>query len=72
MSLLELAPAIQEQILFLSCPAEAADPLRERALRALTKLPRWDTQQRRFEELLRAKAGVAPGSSCDHLQASSA
>ncbi len=67
LSLLELAPAIQEQILFLSCPAQAPDPLRERALRPVTKLVRWDEQRRHFEELWtrgqrKRKPGVASGS----------
>ena len=51
MSLLELAPAIQEDILYMSCPADAPDPIRERQLRAVTKLAHWDQQQRRYEEL---------------------
>ncbi len=78
LSLLDLAPAIQEQILFLSCPAQTADPIRERALRSVTKLVRWDEQRRHFEELLTSggsqrqrKPGVAPGSAHDGRQASS-
>ena len=52
MGLLDLAPAIQEHILYMTCPADARDPIRERQLRVVTKMVRWDQQQRCFEELL--------------------
>jgi hypothetical protein len=78
LSLLDLAPTIQEQILFLSCPAQAPDPIRERALRSVTKVVRWDEQRRHFAGLLTSsrsqrqwKPGVAPGSAHDGRQASS-
>jgi hypothetical protein len=61
LSLLDLAPAIQEHILYMTCSAEAPDPIRERKLRKVTKLVRWDQQQRRYEELLIAAGAEAAG-----------
>lgn len=40
MSLLDLAPTIQEHILYMTCPADRPDPIRERQLRSVTKLVR--------------------------------
>ena len=51
MNLLDLAPAIQEHLLYMKCAAQAPDPIRERQLRSVTKLVGWDEQQRRYEEL---------------------
>jgi DNA invertase Pin-like site-specific DNA recombinase len=48
--LAQLAPAIQEHILFL--PTEQAIILGERQLREIACLPRWDHQQALFERLL--------------------
>jgi hypothetical protein len=48
--LAQLAPAIQEHILFL--PTEQAMFLGERQLREIARLPRWDHQQALFERLL--------------------
>ena len=60
MSLLELAPAIQEDLLFMTCPCGSADPIRERTLRRVTKLVRWDQQQLRYEELRRGGRNDQP------------
>ena len=46
----QLAPAIQEHILFL--PAEHAALMAERELREIARDPRWDRQRARFEQLL--------------------
>jgi hypothetical protein len=49
----QLAPAIQEHILFL--PAEHAALIAERELRQIAREPRWDLQRARFEQLLAAR-----------------
>ncbi len=46
----QLAPAIQEHVLFL--PAEHAALIGERELREVAREPRWDRQRARFEQLL--------------------
>jgi hypothetical protein len=57
MSLLDLAPAIQEHILYMSCQSDTPDPIRERQLRSVTEHVRWDEQQRLYEELLIGRKG---------------
>ena len=49
----QLAPAIQEHVLFL--PAEQAALIAERELREIAREPRWDRQRARFEQLLAAR-----------------
>jgi hypothetical protein len=51
----QLAPAIQERILFL--PSEHETPIAERELRAIAREPRWDRQQELLERLLGDRAG---------------
>ena len=51
--LAQLAPEIQEYILFLS--AEHARLIAERQLREIAREPRWDRQRAGFGELLRAR-----------------
>ena len=51
--LLVLAPDIQEQILFLES-VDGVEPLTERALRPLTKEPRWDVQRGFFARCRRS------------------
>jgi hypothetical protein len=51
MILSQLAPAIQEYLLFLS--ADEAGFLSERELRAIAREPRWDRQRDLFERLLK-------------------
>ena len=46
----QLAPSIQEHVLFL--PAEHAGLIGERELREIAREPRWDLQRARFDELL--------------------
>ena len=53
--LAQLAPAIQERILFL--PSEHETPLAERELRVIAREPRWDRQQDLFERLLAVRVG---------------
>src|SRR5438067_12882995 len=53
MTLLHLAPAIQEYLLFLTT-AETI-PVTEHALRKIAREPRWDRQRAIFETLLRRK-----------------
>jgi hypothetical protein len=52
MSLLYLAPAIQEHLLFLSCSSSGAEPVRERTLRRITRLTCWREQERLYGQLL--------------------
>jgi hypothetical protein len=49
----QLAPTIQEHVLFL--PAEHAALIGERELREVAREPRWDRQRARFEQLLAAR-----------------
>ena len=49
----QLAPAIQEHILFLG--AEHAGLIGELELREIAREPRWDLQRARFDELLAAR-----------------
>jgi hypothetical protein len=51
MILLNLAPAIQEQVLFLSLTSSRI--LTELALRKIAREPLWDRQQKLFEHLLK-------------------
>ncbi len=50
----QLAPAIQERILFLS--TEHSGQIAERELLQIARQPRWDHQWERFEQLLTARA----------------
>ena len=60
MNLLHLAPAIQEEILFLPRVTKGRDPLAERNLRAITAAPDWQRQRAMWEKLL-AYRGEGPG-----------
>ena len=53
MTLLHLAPAIQEYLLFLA--ASEASPISEASLRRIAREPRWDRQRVDFESLLARK-----------------
>ena len=53
MTLLHLAPAIQEHLLFLTTAEQT--PLTELLLRRIAREPRWDRQRAKFESLLRRK-----------------
>jgi hypothetical protein len=50
--LTDLAPAIQEEILFLPKIRAGRDPIPERALRQLTQVPDWDAQVKQFRSLV--------------------
>jgi hypothetical protein len=50
MTLLHLAPAIQEYLLFLA--VSQASPISEADLRRIAREPRWDRQRTLFESLL--------------------
>jgi len=69
MNLLNLAPDIQEQVLFLPRVASGRDPVRERDLRPIAALPDWQAQRRLWKQLL-VRSGVAgdsgePGEDAD-------
>jgi hypothetical protein len=49
MDLLLLAPDLQEQILELPRVTRGRDPVTEREIRAVAKLPCWRDQRRRFD-----------------------
>jgi len=51
MRLTELAPSIQEEILFLPKILEGADRITEKALRGVARVLNWDEQKQRFEAL---------------------
>ena len=51
MSLLNLAPDIQEALLFLPRTLSERGPITERRLRPLTAEPDWDTQRRMWEKV---------------------
>ncbi len=54
MNMLNLAPDIQEQILFLPPTTTGRDPISERALRRVTAIVRWDRQRRMWREMRQA------------------
>jgi hypothetical protein len=51
MNLLNLAPDIQEEILFLPPIESGRDPIRELQLRPITLVPDWRKQRRMWREL---------------------
>jgi hypothetical protein len=55
----QLAPEIQEYLLFLS--AQHAGLIGERQLREVAREPHWDLQRLRFKKLLRCGSGPGPG-----------
>lgn len=56
MNLLNLAPDIQEQILFLPLTTKGRDPIGERDLRPIVAVPDW-RRQRRMWDKLKTRAG---------------
>ena len=52
MALLNLAPDIQEEILFLPRTRHGRDPITERDLRPITAVPHWNRQRRMWRGLL--------------------
>jgi site-specific DNA recombinase len=63
----ELAPAIQEEILFLPKTLTGRDPVTERALRQLTGIIDWDEQVKQFRSLMDSAriASAAPRQPAD-------
>jgi hypothetical protein len=57
MNLLNLAPDIQEEILFLPRTQHGRDPIREIMLRPIAAVPDWRKQRRMWKEL---RSGAAP------------
>ena len=51
MNLLLLAPAIQEEILFLPKTMTGRDPVSERSVRSITAIVRWDRQRKAWREM---------------------
>jgi len=62
MNLLNLAPDIQEQILFLPKTVTGRDPISERSLRRVTALVRWDRQRKVWREI--HEAAIRPLPEC--------
>jgi hypothetical protein len=58
MNLLNLAPDIQEEILFLPCIASGRDPIRERGLRPIAGIMDW-RKQRKIWRLISVSATTA-------------
>ena len=54
MNMLNLAPDIQQEILFLPQTTTGRDPISERALRRVTAVVRWDRQRKVWREICRA------------------
>jgi hypothetical protein len=50
--LLDLAPSIQEQLLFLPPTMSGVDPVTERDVRALARVVDWERQQNEFRALM--------------------
>ena len=57
MSLLNLAPEIQEEILFFQTIVDGREPVSERALRKLTAVTPWSAQIKRWRQLLARVCG---------------
>ncbi len=51
MNMLNLAPDLQETLLFLPLVTAGRDPIAERNLRRLTAIPRWDRQRKAWREM---------------------
>ena len=51
MNMLNLAPDIQEEILFLPQTTTGRDPVSERTLRRVTAIVRWDRQRKAWREM---------------------
>ena len=66
MSLLNLAPDLQQELLFLSKTITGRDPVSERNIRRITAIVRWDRQRKAWREMCRGGCKKA-----DHRQDSS-
>jgi hypothetical protein len=56
-NLLDLAPDLQEQLLFLPLTANGHDAITERELRRITTEPDWERQRTLLAELMQARPG---------------
>ena len=56
MNLLNLAPDIIEELLFLPRVERRRDPIREHAVRAITAVSDWGRQRRMWEALLQGRS----------------
>jgi len=55
MNLLNLAPDIQEEILFLPRTVKGRDPIRERDVRPIAAVPYWNRQRKMWKALLKER-----------------
>jgi len=56
MSLLNLAPDIQEKILFLPRTTTGRDPIKERDVRPIAAVPHWHRQRKMWEKLVKDRS----------------
>jgi hypothetical protein len=61
MNLLNLAPDIQEEMLFLPKTMTGRDPVSERNVRCVTAIARWDRQRKLWHEMICKNQGTSPG-----------
>jgi len=64
MNLLNLAPDIQEEMLFLPKTMTGRDPVSERNMRRVTAIVRWDRQRKLWREMICKNEGATPCVSC--------
>jgi len=55
MNLLNLAPAIQEVLLFLPRTLKGRDPIRERDVRPIARVPHWSRQRGMWAQLVASR-----------------
>ncbi len=60
MNLLNLAPDIQEQLLFLPRITNGRDPIHERMLRPIAAENSWQEQRRNWAATIKLKTGITP------------
>lgn len=60
MNLLQLAPDIQEEILFLPRTERGRDPIRESMVRPIAAVPDWTKQRRMWRRLVEGRSGHEP------------
>ncbi len=60
MNLLNLAPDIQEEILFLPRTVKGRDPIRERDVRPIAAVPHWNRQRKMWKALLKERMPKLP------------
>ena len=59
-NLLNLAPDIQEEILFLPRTVKGRDPIRERDVRPIAAVPHWNRQRKMWKALLKERMPKLP------------